>query len=159
MRSTEESPPETRAERAARIAAFGALLTDAATRAGYDVRPRAGGRQRLANDIGLNVTTVGRVLDGKSLPSPGYMERYADALGVQLQDLFVESGLVTRREEPEQPALRKVPIPELQPEEAADGLGVTHPQVRPMLLASINQAMRLQAEADAADQQGASARR
>ncbi|WP_369043413.1 transcriptional regulator [Streptomyces sp. Midd1] len=158
MRSTEETPPETRAQRAARINAFGALLTEAAMKAGYDVRPRAGGRQRLADDLEMDLSTVGRALDGRSLPSPGAMERWANVLGVRLADLFVQSGLVTRHDEPERPELREVPILGLTPEEAADGLGVRHPQVRPMLIASMKQAQDLQAEADAADRQGASAR-
>ncbi|MEW2164340.1 helix-turn-helix transcriptional regulator [Streptomyces sp. NPDC007084] len=157
MRSTEETPPESRAQRAARIKNFGALLTDAAIRAGYDVRPRAGGRQRLADDIGLDVSTVSRALDGKSLPLPGAMQRYAGALGVRVSDLLVESGLLSRDEVPDRPDLQEVKVP-ATPDEAADSLGVTHPQVRPMLLASIKQAIRLQAEADAAERQGASAK-
>lgn len=158
MRSMEDPPSETREQRRARAKRFGAYLTAVATQAGFDVRPRQGGQAQLARLTGLNLTTVGRTLEGKTLPLPSQMERWASALGRTVREMLVESGTIPDSESGNQPAIREVPSAPLTPEAAADAWGITDPKIRSMLVGNIVHAIRLQQETDAADGRGAVAR-
>jgi hypothetical protein len=149
---------ETQEERRARAQRFGAYLTRAATHAGYDVRPRMGGRKRLAHDLGLNLTTVSRTLDGGSIPLPSQMQRWARTLGIDHQEMLVRGGLLPDSEEGNESAIQEVVSRSITPEEAADAWGITDPTIRSMLIGNIRNAVQLQKEKDAAGGRGAVAR-
>lgn len=131
---------------------FSALIHRLATRAGYDLRPGAGGRQLLAERTGVHVSTVGRMLEGRMLPAPKHMKGLAEALNVDVLDLLVEAGIISpddRAKTPNADVLSATsPTQPLSPEAAADSWGITHPMIRKMLIAHINEAIRLQTEAD-----------
>lgn len=76
---------------------FAAYVRDAARRAGYDIdSPRGGGKTSLARDTGMSQSTVGRMIAGKAMPDPAYLEPLAAALRVPLPELLVLSGLISR---------------------------------------------------------------
>lgn len=140
MRSTDPTDA-TPAER------FGQLIYAAAIRAGYDLSPRGGGRTALAQDSGMAVSAVGRMLDGKTLPRPSQFEAIARAVGIPVRDLLIEAEIISTASWPETTSL-DVRSSDLTPEAAADAWGITNHVARQMLISSINQAIRLQQEAD-----------
>lgn len=144
MASSERSPSQTTEGSAAD---FGALLTELAQRAGFDVTPNAGGRARLAETVGMSVSAISRNLDGVSLPRPSQYIPWARALNVPLRTLMVGGGLVPPEEWPES-AVREVRSVTPSPGAIADALGIHDPMVRGMLTGSIEQAQRMQREAD-----------
>ncbi|MYS78169.1 helix-turn-helix domain-containing protein [Streptomyces sp. SID5926] len=103
---------------------FAEYVRDAARRAGYDIdSPRGGGRTALARDTGMSQSSVGRMLAGRAMPDPAYLEALATALRVPLPDLLVLSGLISREAfagEPQSPRA-------LSPREAAADLGIKDP--------------------------------
>lgn len=124
---------------------FGAYLAEVATRAGFDVTSGAGGRKKLAEATGMSPSAISRTLDGKTLPRPSQLEGLAKAVGVDVQTMLVQANVIsgeswTERREPQ------VRSASLNPEDAADIWGITNPMVRKFLLASIDQAIRLQRE-------------
>lgn len=147
MRSTDPHP--TPAQR------FGRLITEAAERAGYDLRPGAGGRVALARAVGMAPSGVGRMLDGKTLPRPSQFEAIAAALGLDVRALLIQAEIISAGSWTNSTGegVRSV----ITPEEAADSWGITNPLVRKMLLANIQQAMRLQAESDTEGEGGGAA--
>ncbi|MFJ1706031.1 helix-turn-helix domain-containing protein [Kitasatospora sp. NPDC088346] len=123
---------------------FGDAVHAAAERAGYDLRPGAGGRKALAEDVGMSQSAVGRMLKGETLPHPTQFERIADAVRVELRDLLVRGGVISAESANNLPVrVRSHPI---SPEEAADAWGITDPVIRRFLLATIAQAISLQQE-------------
>ena len=157
MRSMEESPHESRGERQALARRVGEYLTDAATAAGYDVRPRAGGRAQLATSIGVSLTTISRTLEGKTLPLPSQLTAWASVLGLDQREMLVNSGMLPPEHGPQPPA-RRVASVTLTPEEAMDAWGITDLRIRTMLSGNIVQAIELQKDLDADDSRGATAR-
>lgn len=145
MRSM-DTPPGTAATR------FGALVTRLATRASYDVTPGAGGRAALARAVGMSPAAVGRMLDGKTLPMPNQFEAIAKVLGTDVRDLLVEAEVISRSAWPNdggshvRSATERSQPP--SPEAALDAWGLTDPMIRRMLHSQINEAIRLQQEAD-----------
>lgn len=109
----------------ARAERFGQRIAEAARAAGYDIdSPYSGGRTVLAKTTGLSLSTVSRMLSGKTLPSPYSVSALADALGVPLGELLVLHGVVSRDPfTPEERAVRPLPTPK----EAAAALGITDP--------------------------------
>ncbi|MFD6751374.1 transcriptional regulator, partial [Streptomyces anthocyanicus] len=101
MRSMEESPHESRGERQALARRVGEYLTKAATAAGYDVRPRAGGRAQLAVSIGVSLTTISRTLEGKTLPLPSQLTTWASVLGLDQREMLVNSGMLSPEHGPQ----------------------------------------------------------
>ncbi|MER5877684.1 transcriptional regulator [Streptomyces sp. NPDC060235] len=157
MRSMEESPHESRGERQALARRVGEYLTKAATAAGYDVRPRAGGRAQLAVSIGVSLTTISRTLEGKTLPLPSQLTTWASVLGLDQREMLVNSGMLSPEHGP-QPTIRRVAPASLTPEEAMDAWGITDLRIRTMLNGNIVQAIELQKDLDAGDDRGATAR-
>ncbi|MFJ3044007.1 helix-turn-helix domain-containing protein [Streptomyces tendae] len=103
---------------------FAEYIRAAARRAGYDIdSPRGGGRTALARDTGMSQSSVGRMLAGKAMPDPAYLEALATALRVPLPDLLVLSGLISREAfagEAQSPR-------SVSPREAAADLGIKDP--------------------------------
>ncbi|MFJ2882373.1 MULTISPECIES: helix-turn-helix domain-containing protein [unclassified Streptomyces] len=128
-------------------ASFGAFLTEAAMHAGFDVRPRAGGRKELAEVTGISRSAISRTLEGKTLPLPSQMQALAKAVGVDLRTML-EKGNVISGESWTEPPERHVASASLTPEDAADAWGITNVLVRKMLLGQIEQAIRLQQESE-----------
>ncbi|MGV9427152.1 helix-turn-helix domain-containing protein [Streptomyces sp. NPDC003656] len=156
MRSTEEDPPTliSREERRTVARRLGRFLTEAAERAGYDVRQRVGGRAQLAGRLGVHVTTVSRVLEGESIPLPSQLTQWATVLGVDHHQMLVESGLIPDETGPK---AESGAVASLTPDAAMDSWEITDPIIRRMLAGAIKQARDLQREVAAAAR-GAEAR-
>lgn len=131
---------------------FGALIHSLATRAGYDLTPGAGGRLELAKRSGMHKSSVGRMLDGQTLPNPSNFAGLARALDVDVLDLMVEGEILTEEDRRKSTGtdVRSATSQThpLTPEAAADAWGIKNPIIRGMLLSNINEAIRLQHEAD-----------
>lgn len=149
MRSTDHSSTTTGRDAAAR---FGALVADLARRAGYDIDAGGGGRVALARTTGMSTSAVGRMVRGETLPQPQHFESIARAVGTDVRDLLVAAGVISPKAWPKEANGAVVsgnsPVPPLSPEDAADMWGIQEPGIRSMLIASVRQAMQLQAEAD-----------
>ncbi|MFC8463347.1 helix-turn-helix domain-containing protein [Streptomyces sp. NPDC057250] len=149
MRSTEA--PQTAAER------FGALITDLAIRAGYDLAPGGPGRADLARDTGMSVSAVGRMVTGKTLPMPQQLEALARAVHVDVRTLLVTAGVISDHAWPKgasaDVASGSSQQP-LSPEAVADMWGITEPSIRSMLISTAQHVIRLQNEADGRRGQG-----
>ncbi|MFF4292200.1 helix-turn-helix domain-containing protein [Streptomyces vinaceus] len=149
MRGTDHNESRGGNDAAAR---FGALVRQLAIEAKYDLTPNAGGKAQLARDTGMSASSVGRMLDGKTLPLPHQFETIARVLKADVRTLLVSSGVISSQSWP------KSAIPDvlsattqsqpLSPEAAADMWGITEPNIRAMLIGNIQQAIRLQNEAD-----------
>ncbi|WP_030672202.1 helix-turn-helix domain-containing protein [Streptomyces sp. NRRL B-1347] len=126
---------------------FGELVSRLAAKAGYDMERRGTGRVRLAEATGMSASAIGRMVRGETLPEPASYQRIAAAVGVPTRQLLVEAGILPSEGEHTctNPPVRSVTNPPT-PEAVADLLGVTAPMVRAMLIASIEQALRLQNE-------------
>ncbi|MCY0943574.1 helix-turn-helix domain-containing protein [Streptomyces antarcticus] len=84
------------ASQGSRTERFAEYIRQAVREAGYDIdSPRGGGKTRLARDTGMSTSSVGRMLAGKSMPDPAFMERLASALRMPLREMLFRSGLVT----------------------------------------------------------------
>ncbi|GAA0667527.1 hypothetical protein GCM10010193_18980 [Kitasatospora atroaurantiaca] len=136
---------------------FGAVVHEAAQRAGYDLRPGSGGRVALARDTGMSASAVGRMLRGETLPRPSQFERIARAVHLDLHELLVRGGVISA--ESANDLSERVRSQPITPEEAADAWGITNPMVRKILLADIAQAISLQREAEPEQQEGSAAQR
>jgi transcriptional regulator with XRE-family HTH domain len=138
--------------------ALGELVAELAPQAKphpYDLTTGATGRRRLAEDAGMSVWAVGRMLRGETLPKYENVCGLAEALGVDEKLLLDTAGYRNRsdRANGSKQAVLSIATtsPPPQAEEIADTLGITHPFVRTMLISSINEAIRLQREADRND--------
>ncbi|MFF4388507.1 helix-turn-helix domain-containing protein [Streptomyces sp. NPDC001552] len=123
-----------------------------AIEAGYDLTPNAGGKAQLARDIGMSASAVGRMIDGKTLPMPHQFESIARVLGADVRTLLVSGGVISSHTWPKdvKPDVLSATTQSqpLSPEAAADMWGITEPNIRGMLVGNIEQAIRLQNEAD-----------
>lgn len=109
---------------------FAAWLAQAMRAAGLDIdSQRGGGRTALAQAIGASKTSVSRWLDGKATPSPELFEPIADAVGVPVGVMLVESGIISAESLP-QNGRSDVRSQAHTPAEAADELGITDPVQR-----------------------------
>lgn len=109
---------------------FAAWLAQAMRQAGLEIdRQRGGGRTALAAAVGVSQSTVARWLDGKAAPSPEYFEPIADAVGVPVITMLVESGIISAESlnKLTRSDVRSQPI---TPAQAADDLGFTDPVER-----------------------------
>lgn len=136
-------------------AALGALIYELALRAGYDLRPGGTGRTQLSEATGMSVSAIGRMLRGETLPKVENVYLLAEALKVDEGLLLDTAGYrAPRRHTDGSPdpllSVRQV----LTPEGVADALGITNPFVRKMLISSIDEAMRLQREANESSDNG-----
>jgi len=74
---------------------FAAWLTQAMRDAGLDIdSQRGGGRATLADTCGVSRSTVGRWLDGQSMPSAEHFRSIAKALHVPLRDVMIGGGIM-----------------------------------------------------------------
>jgi len=133
-------------------AALGALITELAIRAGYDLKDGGLGKTQLAADTGMSVSAVRRMLRGETLPKVESVYTLARVLHADERLLLDTAGYRTRADESAEPVL-SIAEP-LTPEGIADALGITNPFVRRMLISNIEEAMRLQREADQASNDG-----
>lgn len=147
MRNTEDLHQGSRTGRQAQARRVGAYLAAAATAAGFDIRRRKGGRAQLAALTGLSLTTISRTLDGRTLPLPTQLVKWATALGLDHQAVLTDSGLIPARRAHRTTGLASVA---LSPDEAMHAWGISDPIIRKTLAASIVHAIRLQEELDAA---------
>lgn len=146
MLTTHDAPePTTPAQR------FGAVVHAAADRAGYDLRPGAGGRAALAKDTGMSASAVGRMLRGDTLPRPSQFERIARAVHLDLHELLVGGGVISSDSANDLSIrVRSQPI---TPENAADAWGISNPMIRRILLANIRQAISMQRDSEQEEEQ------
>jgi transcriptional regulator with XRE-family HTH domain len=109
---------------------YAAWLAAAMRAAKLDIdRQRGGGRKALAEAVGVSPSTVARWLDAKSTPSPEYFEPIADAVGVDVGVMLVESGIISA-ESLHQMGRSDVRSQAHTPAQAADALGITDPVER-----------------------------
>jgi transcriptional regulator with XRE-family HTH domain len=88
---TRDDDADSRARKARK---FGEVVTAAARAAGYDVdRPRGGGKKKLAEAAGMSFASTSRMLAGKAIPDPEFFPGLADALGIPLRQLLIDSEL------------------------------------------------------------------
>lgn len=78
---------------------FAAYVRDRATVSGYRIHRRRG-KRALARAAGMSYGEITATLAGTYCPWPLEMERLADALGVSLITLLVDSGYVRPRTTP-----------------------------------------------------------
>jgi hypothetical protein len=132
---------------------FGALITRLAHEAGYDVSPGSGGRSALARDANMSASSVGRMLDGKTLPAPNQLEGLARTVHADVRTLLVTAGVISDGAWPKgaNPDVLSGSAPSTppSPEVVADMWGLTEPGIREMFLGSAQHAIRLQNQADA----------
>ena len=104
---------------------FAAFITERATAAGYDTSgPRTGGRKKLAADTGMSQTSVGRMLNGQTMPAAEFLEPLGNAIGVHVCVLLEAAGVVSPGALTNSAPLRPQP-PTVQV--AAEALGITKP--------------------------------
>ncbi|MFF5968150.1 helix-turn-helix domain-containing protein [Streptomyces collinus] len=133
--------------------ALGQLVAQLATEVRpdpYDLTPGSTGRRRLAEDSGMSIWAVARMLRGETLPKPENIGGLAEALGVS-EDLLLDTAGYRNRSNRAisgNQAVLSVANRKPSPEAIADALGITHSFVRKMLISSIKEAVRLQSEAD-----------
>ncbi|MFD7016030.1 helix-turn-helix domain-containing protein [Streptomyces sp. NPDC059928] len=127
---------------------FGRLVADAARRTGrYDIdSPRGGGKSALARETGLSESAIGRMLRGETLPDPRHFAAISDAVGLDVNVLLIEAGILPRnyRPTPSETGATGVGSRSITPTEAADALGIFDPIAREMLFGTIERLRRLQ---------------
>lgn len=128
---------------------FGALVERLAIQAGYDMTRGGSGRARLAEDTGMSISAIGRMIRGETLPEPATYQHIAAAVRVSTRTLLIEAGLLPDEDDRNglNPPVRSVTHP-LTPEAVADMYDITNAVVRETLIANINQAVRLQRDID-----------
>ncbi|MBQ1122584.1 helix-turn-helix transcriptional regulator [Streptomyces sp. B15] len=115
---------------------FAAIIAPAARKAGYDIdSERGGGRAALARDTGMTASSVGRMLNGKSLPHPRFYEALARCVNLSVRDLLVEAEIISPQALT-QPQSSRVASP-ITPERAADELGFSDPIDRELFLGMV----------------------
>ncbi len=112
------------------------LLADyvrqAALTAGYDIdAPRSGDKTRLAEDAGMSLTTLSRLLSAERMPDARYFAGLAKALKVDLTELLVQSGIIPAESLTLKPQ-ESVSSRPLTPDEVADSWQVDRDAVRAM---------------------------
>jgi transcriptional regulator with XRE-family HTH domain len=121
---------------------FAAWLADAMRAAGMDIdRQRGGGRMTLATKLGASPSSVARWLDGKATPSPEFYEPLAEALGVPVGNMLIETGILSSESllHPRQTGVRSQPITAAQ---AADQLGIHDPDERAGFIRDVERRVR-----------------
>jgi len=75
---------------------FAEFVRHHAIKAGYDLSgPRSGGKKALAEAVGMSHSSVGRMLNGHTIPAAEFFESLADALDIHVGHLFELSGIVS----------------------------------------------------------------
>jgi transcriptional regulator with XRE-family HTH domain len=99
-----------------RLAAY---VRSAAPAAGYDLDKR-GEKTRLANDAGMSISTLSRILSGTRMPDPQYFVPLAQALRVDALELLAQ---VSEQSAPHRPQVPVASLP-LTPDAVADSWGL-----------------------------------
>lgn len=123
---------------------FGRLIATAARATGkYDLDSH-GGKAALARAAGLSESTMGRVLRGESIPDPRFFEPLADAVDLDVGDLLVEAGILSRKSPatPSQTRATGVGSHSITLDEAANALGISSPVGREMFAAAVERLQR-----------------
>lgn len=108
-------------------------VKDSSGKLKYDVRPgkRTGGRKRLAEDAGMDIGQLSRLLSGERMPDTRFLAGLAQALGTTVDKLLSDSDNY-----PPQTAPRKqrksVGSPSITPDEVAKSWGVDPARMRAM---------------------------
>jgi transcriptional regulator with XRE-family HTH domain len=114
---------------------FASYVRQAALDAGYSIdSPRGGDKTRLANDAGMSLTTLSRLLSGERMPDARYFAPLAKALKVDLQELLVQSGIVPAESLTQKPQ-QSVSSRPLTPDEVADSWSIHDPAGRELVRA------------------------
>ncbi|KUN96166.1 helix-turn-helix domain-containing protein [Streptomyces caeruleatus] len=107
---------------------FAAWLRDQLERRGYDLRPRGGGQTRFATDSGIGTGTISRMLNAKQgAQDIRVLELLATALGLQLSEVLVAAGILSRDELAAVQHQGPRPGGPLTPEQAAAEMGINDP--------------------------------
>jgi transcriptional regulator with XRE-family HTH domain len=78
---------------------FGAWLRDTMIHKGYEVDgPRAGGRTRLANESGVSLSIISRILNEGRVPEVPALRAIGNALGYTLGEMMVNAGIADEAE-------------------------------------------------------------
>ncbi|GGO98228.1 helix-turn-helix domain-containing protein [Wenjunlia tyrosinilytica] len=97
-------------------------LREIAVSRGFDVSPRGGGRHRLAQEMGMSQSAIGRLIAGQTMPDVETLVRLARALHVSPLEMIIRSGKLS---ENDLPAVQPGPAGSmLSAEEAATFLGI-----------------------------------
>jgi transcriptional regulator with XRE-family HTH domain len=107
-----------------------ASVRAAALRAGYDIDKR-GTMTKLANDAGMSLTTLSRLLSAERMPDTRYLASLATAMGTTVDDLLTESDNYPQQTAPQE-SRESVGSRPLTPDEVADSWGVDRADVRAM---------------------------
>lgn len=145
-----ESLHMTDAPQSARAQRFRDIVVPAAQRAGYTGH---GAKAKFARDTGMPDSSVTRLWQGKAVPDARFYAAIAEATGLDLGTLLVESGTLSHE------ALRSLSETDrsqvrspLTVEEAADRLGIKDEVGRQMFYATYERLKRLEeGDAPAAD--------
>jgi transcriptional regulator with XRE-family HTH domain len=133
---------------------FAAWLAAAMRGAGLEIdRQRGGGRMALATKLGVSPSTIGRWLDGKSMPGPEVYEPLAVALGVPVADMLTGTGILSSEslQHLHQTGVRSQPITAAQ---AADELGIHDPHERAEFIQDVERRVRRLRSAASDDEAG-----
>lgn len=103
----------------------------------------------------MSVSAVGRMLRGETLPKVENVYALAETLRADEGLLLDTAGYRTPRTRADESTEPLLSVAEpLTPEGIADALRITNPFVRRMLISNIEEAVRLQREADQASNDG-----
>ncbi|MER8042556.1 XRE family transcriptional regulator [Streptomyces sp. NPDC094032] len=114
---------------------FGSWLTVKLEALGYDLSgPRSGGRSAFAEQAGISLTTVMRLLKSEIPTDIRLLRTLAEAIHEPYADVLVRAGVLTPDElaavqRPTAPPGRRI-----TPDQAADELGITDPTERRLFL-------------------------
>ncbi|MEU9000478.1 helix-turn-helix transcriptional regulator [Streptomyces sp. NPDC048551] len=136
---------------------FARLVADAVQQAGrFEGR---GGQVLLAQELGMSPSSVGRMLRGETLPDPRHFETIAKTLDLNVGDLLVEAGIVSRESlaTPSQTRSTGVGSRSITLEEAANALGIHTEVGREMFTAAVERLQRTERATEADDGGGAAA--
>lgn len=136
---------------------FGALITELATRAGYDLSLYGGGKAEFARKTGLSVSAVGRMFRGDTLPKPEHLQVISQAVHADVRDLLVAAGVISDTSWPKTEnadVISPTSVPSsassrsISIDEALDSWGIHSRDIRSMVQGTVQQAMRLQRDAN-----------
>jgi transcriptional regulator with XRE-family HTH domain len=132
----------TEASQTKRAQRFRDIVVPAAERAGYTGH---GAKARFSRDTGMGDSSVTRLWQGIAIPDARFYSAIADATGLDLGTLLVESGVLS----PEAlQSLSETDRPQvgsgLTPDEAADRLGIKDTVGREIFYATIERLKRLE---------------
>lgn len=136
-------------DRAQRAQRFAAVVMPLLQEAGYT---EYGWQSRLAQDTGINDSTISRMRHGKAMPEIESLPALADALGVSLIELLVRTGLFPReslqsRSETDRPQVgSRFTTLDDAVDDFADTVGIRDEVSRTMLAATIERLQRVEEE-------------